>query len=182
MTSYPGGSEAAAGRSATLPARQRRSCRLALSIPIRVYAIDFRGNEFIEDAATLVVNLHGAKIRLIRQLIPELEFRLLSLPTRQEGIFRVVSKAPGLDAACTFWGIECLSPEENIWGVRFPELQPRDQAAVRVMIQCPHCLTRETVYLDEPLLQALQSGGGLTRGCLICRESAVWTVVPYIEY
>jgi len=85
VTSYPGGSEAAAGRSATLPARQRRSCRLALSIPIRVYAIDFRGNEFIEDAATLVVNLHGAKIRLIRQLIPELEFRLLSLPTRQEG-------------------------------------------------------------------------------------------------
>lgn len=161
---------------------QRRSCRIALSIPIRVYAVDFRGKEFVEDANTLVVNLHGAKIRLIRQLIPDQEIRLLSFSTREEAVFRVVSKAAGSEGVCTFWGIECLSPGKNIWGVRFPELQQRDQAAVRVMLQCPHCQTRELVYVDEPLLEALQSVEGLMRGCLACRKSGLWKVVPYAEY
>lgn len=164
------------------PAQQRRSCRIALSIPIRVYAIDFRAKEFVEDATTLVVNLYGAKIRLIRQLIPDQEIRLLSFSTREEAVFRVVSKAPGSEGACTFWGIECLSPEKNIWGVRFPELQRRDQAEVRAMLQCPHCLTRELVYMDEPLLEALEQSRGLMRGCLACKQSGLWKVVPYVEY
>lgn len=110
------------------PTLQRRSCRIAASIPIRVYAIDFRAKEFVEDSNTLVVNQHGAKIRLLRQLIPEQEIRILSLTTRLEAIFRVVAKAPGSqDLMRTSWGIENLSPEKNIWGIRFPDLQRRDQ-------------------------------------------------------
>jgi hypothetical protein len=163
------------------PPHQRRSCRIAQSIPIRVFATDFRGIEFVEDATTLVVNLHGAKIRLIRQLIPDQEFCLHSFPTRQEAVFRVVSKAPGSEGACTFWGVECLNPERNIWGIRFPELQTRDQGAVRVMLQCPHCHDRELVFLDEPSLQALEDAGGLVRPCLPCMQTSLWKIVPYFE-
>jgi len=164
------------------PMQQRRSCRIAASIPIRVYAADFRAKEFVEDTTTLVVSHHGARIRLIRQLIPDQEVRVLSLTTRLEAVFRVVSKAPDSEGACTSWGIESMSPERNIWGIRFPELQQRDQAAVRVMLQCPHCLVRELVYVDEPRVESLEHIEGLTRGCLSCRKSGVWKVVPYVEF
>ncbi len=43
---------------------QRRSPRRALELPIRVFGTDFQGRDFVEDAATLVVSRHGAKIRL----------------------------------------------------------------------------------------------------------------------
>lgn len=184
LLSWPGISELSSvvGRGIMQPTQQRRSCRIAASIPVRVYAVDYRAKDFVEDTTTLVVNQHGAKIRLIRQLIPDQEIRLLSLPTRLEAVFRVVARAPGTEGACTSWGIESMSPERNIWGVRFPDLQQRDQEAVRVMLQCPHCLVRELVYVDEPVVESLDHVEGLTRGCLTCKKSGVWKPVPYVEF
>ncbi len=49
----------------------RRSCRVAMAMPIRVFGTDFRGIDFTEEALTTIVNLHGAKIRLSHQLLPE---------------------------------------------------------------------------------------------------------------
>lgn len=163
------------------PEIQRRSCRLALTIPIRVFGIDFQGKDFVEDSNTLVVNRHGAKIRLSHQLLPEQEIRLLSRATQQEAIFRVVSKVSTINFGYTFWGVECLEHDRNIWGVRFPEQVSKDQAAVRVMLQCPICFTRELLFLDEFLVGSLQVMGGISRGCLNCRTSALWTHVSFPE-
>jgi hypothetical protein len=163
------------------PLRQRRNCRLALSIPIRVYGIDFRGIDFVEDTSTLVVSLRGAKIRLLHQLLPDQEIRLLSLPTNQEAIFRVVTKVAEHDPPHTFWGVECLEGERNIWGVEFPELRPKDQASVRLLVQCPVCGTREWLDLDEPLVESMNSADGIRRGCLACGKSGLWKPVAYPE-
>ena len=159
----------------------RRSCRLALSVPIRVYGTDYRGKDFTEDTTTLVVSLHGAKIRLGRQLLPEQEVRLLSHPTHREALFRVVSKVGGAEGRYTFWGVECLDLEENIWGLHFPVLQSKDQGSVRVTVQCPGCSTRELLHLDELLLETLASTGGIMRGCLACQASGLWRLIPYQE-
>jgi hypothetical protein len=159
--------------------RQRRSCRLAVSIPLRVFGTDYRGRDFSEDTTTLVVNLHGAKIRLSHQLLPEQEIRLLSHPTRREALFRVVSKVGGEEGLYSFWGVESLNPEENIWGLQFPQLETPDQDSVRVMVQCPACSTRELLHLDEPLLQTLASTDGIMRGCLVCQTSRLWKLIPH---
>jgi len=161
--------------------RHRRSCRLAMSIPIRVFGTDYKGKDFFEDTTTLVVNQHGAKIRLVRQLVPEQEILLVSRSTDKEALFRVVSKVTGPDANCTYWGVECLAPEKNIWGIQFPELHATDQVSVRLMIQCPVCGTRDVLYLDEPTVQSLESTGGVTRGCLVCRTEGLWKPIPYRE-
>lgn len=50
------------------------------------------------------------------------------------------------------------------------------------MLQCPHCLIRELVYIDESLVESLEHIEGLTRGCLECRKPGVWKVVPYVEF
>lgn len=159
----------------------RRTPRLAYDVPIRVFATDFKGRDFVEDSTTLAVNLHGAKIRLGRELIPDQEIRILSRKTGRDAIFRVVCRAGDAGNWSSFWGVECMNPAHNIWGISFPELRPRDQNAVRAMLQCPECRIRELLYLDEQLLEKMETGGGLVRGCLSCGKTGQWKRVPYYE-
>src|SRR5208337_4182620 len=113
----------------------RRSCRVALSVPIRIIGIDYRGIDFTEEAHTIIVNLHGAKIRLSHQLLPDSEIRLHSHPTGQDSVFRVVSKLQSPELKFTYWGVEDLDPQKNIWGVDIPALEPGDQRTVRVALE-----------------------------------------------
>ena len=162
--------------------RERRSPRLAVQLPIRVYAIDFKGTDFVEDATTLVVKQHGAKISLLRQLIPEQEIQILCQPTNQEAVFRVVSKLTKQpQGQNTFWGVECADPEGNIWGIGFPALGPQDQSCARVMLQCPECQVQEMLFINERLLEGMQANGGLQRECASCGKSGLWKQLPYSE-
>ena len=157
----------------------RRSCRVAMSLPIRVFGIDFRGVDFTEEALTTIVNLHGAKIRLAHQLLPDGEIRLFNHSTGKDAIFRVVSKLQSSDLRFTYWGIESMDPDRNIWGVRIPELLPGDQLKVRVTLQCPVCSGHEALHLDEKLLAALQEKGGTQRTCKACNGTGLWKLTPY---
>jgi len=157
----------------------RRSCRVAVSVPVRVYGIDFRGIDFSEEAFTIIVNLHGAKIRLAHQLLPDSEIRLLSHPTGRDSVFRVVSKLQSSELKYTYWGIENLNPEKNIWGVEIPELLPEDQLKVRVTIECPSCSARDFLHADERLLAALHEKGGTERTCQVCNRPGLWKLLPY---
>jgi hypothetical protein len=159
----------------------RRSPRLALQLPIRVFGIDFKGMDFVEDATTLVVSAHGAKIRLGHQLVPEQEIRILCRRTQEEAVFRVVCKSSETEPSRTFWGVECLNPAHNIWGMGSPPLGPKDQDSVRLLLQCPECRTRELLFVDEPLLESLMGYGGLVRGCQVCGKTSRWKQVPYYE-
>jgi len=85
--------------------RERRTPRIAIELPIRVFATDFKGKDFVEDSTTVAVNLHGARIRLGRELIPEQEIRILSGKTGREGVFRVVGRAGDSENRSSFWGV-----------------------------------------------------------------------------
>ncbi len=161
--------------------RQRRSCRIALSIPVRVFATDYRGIDFTEDAVTIVVNLHGAKIRMAHQLLPEQEICLFSQTTRQDAHFRVVSKLEGSDSQYTYWGVENLDPTRDIWGVKIPELQPDDQLGVRVVLECPTCSARDSLRVDEMQLAALLEKRKIARSCPACGSSGLWKLLPFQE-
>lgn len=161
--------------------RERRTPRIAVELPIRVFATDFKGKDFVEDSTTVAINLHGARIRLGRELIPEQEIRILSGKTGREGVFRVVGRAGESESRTSFWAVECMTPGQNIWGVNFPQLGPQDQNLVRAMMQCPACRAREEVFLDEPLLDKVATHGGLLRGCLTCGKTGQWKQVPYYQ-
>ncbi len=152
---------------------------MALSVPIRVFGIDYRGIEFTEEAHTIIVNLHGAKIRMSHQLLPDSEIRLVSHPTGLDSLFRVVSKLQSSDLQFTYWGVENLDPGKNIWGVGIPELRPEDQVRVRVVVACPNCSFHESLRGDETLLAALQEKGGVQRTCGACKLSGLWKLLPF---
>jgi hypothetical protein len=150
-----------------------------MAVPIRVFGVDYRGKDFTEEANTVIVNLHGAKIRLSHQLLPDSEIRLHSHPTGQDSVFRVVSKLQSSELKFTYWGVENLEPDKNIWGVEIPEILPGDQLKVRVTLECPICSSRESLRADEILLAALQEKGGVERGCKVCRSTGLWKLLPF---
>lgn len=182
--------------------RQRRSSRHTLEVPIRVFGVDFQGRDFIEDSTTLVVSRHGAKIRLTRKLIPEMEIRILRQDNKREGLFRVVGQAGEPMGEFSFWGVECLEPAENIWegavampaskpGSRpaplpSPELVPKpvpqldanlsskSKSPVQAMLRCSKCGMRELVDLDETQIHAMRKLKGLVRGCPACGATGLW--------
>jgi hypothetical protein len=162
--------------------RPRRSCRLALSFPIRIFGSDFEGDPFIEDTITVVVSLHGAKIRSTQPLHVGQEIRLLNLTTHLKGSFRVASQEGEPSLGFTFWGLESLEPGKNLWGIKFPELRVGDQASVRLLLECPGCFRREFIFADEPLMESLQTRTGVMRRCLICKTATIWTSVPPRQY
>jgi hypothetical protein len=157
--------------------QRRRSPRIALPLPIRVYGTDFTGTDFVEDSTTIVVNHHGAKIRLTRQLLPDQEIVILSVQNKQEAVFRVVAKIRETEGKHTFWGVEIADPKDGFWGVEFPSLQPEDQRSVRITLECPQCRSREQLHMDERLLESIQPGGGLNRLCPRCGKSGLWKQV-----
>ena len=160
--------------------QSRRSCRVAMSLPIRVFGVDFRGIDFTEEALTVIVNLHGAKIRLAHQLLPDSEIRVVNHSTGRDAIFRVVAKLQSSEAKFTYWGVESLDPKRNIWGVEIPQLLPMDQLkGRRITLECPSCSGLKSLRVDKPLLDSLQEKGGVERTCKVCNTSGLWKLVPY---
>jgi hypothetical protein len=154
--------------------KTRRSCRVALSVPIRVFGVDYRGVDFTEEAFTIVVNMHGAKIRMSHQLLPDSEIRVISHPTGEDAVFRVVSKLQSPELQYTYWGVENLEQERDFWGVDIPELHPGDQLQTQVLLECPHCSARESVPADATLLIGLEILGGVHRNCDACNADGLW--------
>ncbi len=161
--------------------QSRRSCRVALSIPIRVIGTDHRGIDFAEDAHTVVVNVHGAKIRTVHQLLPDAQIRLVSRPTGQESVFRVVSKSQSPELQYSYWGVENLNPETNVWGVDIPELRAGDQFKVRVTLVCPTCSAHESLRVDEVMLASVSEKGGVDRVCTFCNSFGFCKPLPFPE-
>jgi hypothetical protein len=159
--------------------QSRRSCRVALSVPIRVMGVDDRGNDFTEEAQTIIVNLHGAMIRMSHEVLPDSEIRLLSHPTGQDSHFRVVSKMQNGDLKFTYWGVENKDPGRNIWGVELPERRPGVQIKVAVRLQCPTCSARDSFYADAILLASLHEKGGMERACDACKTVGLWKLLDF---
>lgn len=107
--------------SARAMLERRRSSRVPIRIPVKVYRSEGDG-EFLDAAAEAVsVSRHGALLRV--PFRPDVGSRIevlhsLSHELRQ---FRVVSaKNPREDGVFEL-GVEILYPARNFWGISFPD-------------------------------------------------------------
>jgi hypothetical protein len=115
-----------------------------------VFGLDFQGRDFIEDSTTVVLSRHGAKIRLTRKLIPEMEIRIVFHDNTREWLFRVVGQAGEPVGKFSFWGIECLEPADNIYetGVAMPAPLPSPR---RALLPSPELAPKPVPQLDAKL-------------------------------
>jgi hypothetical protein len=153
------------------PQGNRNTERLLLAIPIRVLGLKCQQGEFIEDSRTAVVNDRGGRIALKQAVSPHDTLRIINLNNYRKSDFRVVAAAGQTDQGVPEWGVECLTPAENIWGIEFaPPLQGKSGA----LLQCAECHKEGFSALSETDLDALTRHNSIERACAQCARTTRW--------
>lgn len=157
-----------------MAAEKRRSERVMLTIPLRVHGTDPNGASFKESARTIVLNRHGAAIHSSRPLRPGEIIRIVNELSQREAEFRVVGPVAPLTEAGGQWGVECLDPKKNIWGIQFPPPAEGQDAEAKALLECRKChtLTLQPVSLVE--VEVLETSGLLSRRCRSCDSMTPW--------
>ncbi|MGH9681537.1 MAG: PilZ domain-containing protein [Candidatus Acidiferrales bacterium] len=100
--------------------RRRLNGRVHMRVPVEVRCNAADGSPLEEKTHTGVVGLHGAMVRMSRQVEKGAEVEITNHFSQQTAKFRVVWVNDTPDSG--FWeiGIESLQPLGDFWGVRFP--------------------------------------------------------------
>jgi len=157
----------------TLP---RRSERALLRIPIRVEGKDSLGNAFEETTYTQVVNRSGGLIVVSHLLQPGAVIRITNLKSQVPCSFQVVTRAARSLSGTPEWGVKCLKPEIDIWGVHFPTRaeEPSRADLVHVLLECQECFSREMAVLTGEQYRKLAAESSVPRPCPKCGATRNW--------
>lgn len=150
----------------------RNTERILLAIPVRVLGIKSKSGEFLEDARTSVVNSSGARIPLQQPVAVNDTLRIINLHNYRKADFRVVAAAGTSDTGLPEWGVQCLDPGEDIWGIVFP---PPLRGQSGGLIQCQTCRQEDFAVLAPDELGTLTERGALPRQCPQCNKLTIWS-------
>jgi PilZ domain-containing protein len=156
---------------------RRRSERVLLRIPIEVKGTGADAKPFTEKTFTLVVNGDGARISLKAKLRQGDQLTITNLQTKISCPFRVVHRTTDLlGEGPPEWGVECLEPEVNFWGIVFPKkaADTAKQELIDALLECSKCNFRELAQLALEQYRALVSQSSLTRNCTKCGAETEW--------
>lgn len=98
---------------------RRRSMRVLLSVPIEASGRLSDGQEFKEEARTLVVNAHGALIALAAPVVAGQPLSIFNKATSKSLDCRVVYLGSA-QGGKTQMGIEFVRPSPGFWQIDFP--------------------------------------------------------------
>jgi hypothetical protein len=163
------------------PSALRRSDRVSLTLLLTISGKDAAGNDFSDEASTLLVNQHGAVILLSRDLPAEHRVhvqRRAPQESHRQAEVRIVGNF-GQQQEGFVYGIELLDPSVDLWGVEFPPIAESNEAVARMLLECSHCRRREVVYLNEMELRAFETNRGIARHCKTCGIPSIWVQAPH---
>ena len=98
---------------------RRRSMRVLLSVPIQANGKSTDGEDFKEEARTLVVNAHGALISLATPVAAGQHITISNKATHQSLDCRIVYLG-NAQGGKTQMGIEFVKPSPSFWQIDFP--------------------------------------------------------------
>ncbi len=156
---------------------KRQSDRLMLTIPLRVEGTDDKGIPFKQEARTVSVNRHGARIRVPRSLRNGQKLRLVNLVSQRQADFRVVGPVSPPSSEASEWGVECLDFGGNIWGIHFPPLPEGEDTQAAALVECRSCHTVAVMRLTIVEAEVLETSGVLSKPCDACKHSTSWGYV-----
>jgi PilZ domain len=151
----------------------RRSDRVPVELPVVVTGTDAMGSAFLEQGNTVMVGRHGAKILLLRKLVPDQEINIRCLKTALESDARIVGQI-GSEGDKHYYGVELLDVGASLWGIDFPEQSESEAAVGRVLLECVRCHSQELTYLDEFEMEVLETNQYLSRHCRRCTDTSMW--------
>ena len=132
------------------------------------------GGGFKQEARTVSINRHGARIRIGRRLQSGQSLRLVNQLTRRTGEFRVVGPvSPPVDNVGE-WAVECLSTDDNIWGIYFPPIPEGAIPEATALVECRGCHTVAVLRLTLVESEVLQTAGLFSKACDACEKETTW--------
>lgn len=154
----------------------RRSERVLLKIPIEVKGRGAEGKTFREVTTTLVINRNGARITLKNSPQPDERVTVTNLYNNLSCPFRIVGRTGKSLGEGPEWGVECLEPERNVWGISFPEKQetPGEGELIDALLECSKCSFRELAQLAREQYRALSAQSSIQRDCPKCKAPTEW--------
>ena len=160
----------------SMGALARRSERALLRIPIRVEGKDADGNAFVETTSTLVVNRCGGLIIVSHLLQPGAVIKITNLKNQTSCSFQVVTRASISLSGTPEWGVKCLEPDVEIWGVHFPirAEEPLQADVIHILLECQECFSREMASLTVQQYRRLLAQSSLPRPCPKCSATSNW--------
>jgi hypothetical protein len=153
---------------------KRRSDRLMITLPLVVEGKDTKDQPFDNTARTTTVNRHGARIVTPRPLRAGQTITVTNLASRKKCQFRVVGPvSPATDRGGE-WGIECLDPNKDIWGIQFPPVLASDEIQSKALLECQDCGTNALMRVSLIEVEVLETSGILTKPCTQCERETTW--------
>jgi PilZ domain len=155
---------------------RRRTRRPLLWIPIEVEGKDASGRPFAEKTHTIMVNRNGARIALKQDLKAGDRIIVTNLQREESCPFRVVERTKTLYGKESEWGVECLEPDRNFWGIYFPEgaTGKAQGDGIDVLLECANCRSRELVELSMDQYRELSTNSAVSRPCRKCGGGSDW--------
>lgn len=156
--------------------KKRRSERVLLRIPIEVAGTDAGGKPFKEKSFTLFLNRNGARIGLQAPVQPGDRISITNLQNNMKCPFRVVERTGKSLGEGPEWGVECLEPELNFWGIMFPakSAAPVAENLIDALLECSGCKARELAKLTMEDYRQLTYRSSINRACERCGASTDW--------
>jgi hypothetical protein len=145
-----------------------------LTIPLRVEGSDAKGRQFESEGRTLIINRHGARIRLKRALRAGQVLRVVNLVNQRMADFRVVGPTEPYSESGGEWGVEKLNEKVDIWGIQFPPPAEGQGLAPKALVECRKCSSVAVVRLSLVEVEVLESAGIFSRQCEQCRQQTPW--------
>ena len=153
---------------------KRSSDRLMLTIPLTVEGTDARGHTFQDEARTLTLNRHGARIRTSRPLRAGQTLQLTNRLAQRKAEFRVVGPLAPVTERGGEWGIEYQNLEDDIWGIQFPPSTHGGVTGSKALIECRQCHAVALLPLSLVEVDVLETTGIISRTCAQCERETPW--------
>jgi hypothetical protein len=156
-----------------LKSEKRRSDRLMLTVPLQVHGRDPKGEDFTEEARTVTLNRHGARIQISRPLISGQTIRINNLVSHREVAFRVVGPVSPRTEKGGEWGVECQDHKLNLWGIQFPPVASDEDDSTALM-ECRNCHNIAVLHLSLVEVEVLETSGLISKPCESCKRTTTW--------
>ena len=153
----------------------RQSDRVFLTLPIRVFGIRGRGEEYVEEGQTTDISRQGATIKVDRELFAGEIVKVQRLNgAGKEVLARVVGRVARGSEGHLF-GLTILDPAvADPWGIVFPAVADMDNAVLRALLRCVSCERTEVTYLNEFEADLLLCHHYISRPCEQCGGWTTW--------
>src|SRR6266404_4302728 len=153
---------------------KRRSDRLMLTIPLLMSGRDSSGLPFENNARTVMLNRHGARILSTQLLVSGQVVRITNLVSHRTADFRVVGPLSPHSEKGGEWGVECVDGQKDIWGIKFPPLPVGYATDSAALLECRRCHTVAMLRMSLVEVEVLGTAGLLTKTCEICAAATPW--------